>query len=126
MVIWLLGSIVRTDTRCARIRPNGARDAIEQLSWVSLEDVFVPVPLDGRGATSYPPNCSMEPTSLAALATRLRLAPLRRVCASGTSAPWGCGSSRAPLGPQIQNKGLRLEGGEHHALLIEFNSPANM
>ena len=51
MVIWLLGSIVRTDTRCARIRPNGARDAIEQLSWMSLEDVSIPVPLDGRGAS---------------------------------------------------------------------------
>jgi hypothetical protein len=53
---------------------------------------------DGRGTTSRPPNCSMKPTPLAALAASASPRPLRRVEASGFSAPWGGGLSRALLG----------------------------
>ena len=58
------------------------------------------------GATrpSRPPNCSMKPTPLAALAASASPRPLRRVEASGFSAPWGGGLSRAPLGSQPERR----------------------
>jgi hypothetical protein len=42
--------LVRTDARCARIRPNGARDSIERLGMIYLEAPHAEVPQDGRGA----------------------------------------------------------------------------
>jgi hypothetical protein len=42
--------LVRTDARCARIRPNGARDSIEPLGVIYLEAPYAEVPQDGRGA----------------------------------------------------------------------------
>ncbi len=64
---------------------NGARDNIERASARS-------------GAPTPPHNRSMKPTPLASLAASAPPRPLRRVEASGFSAPWGCGLSRAPLG----------------------------
>ena len=46
----LLSAAVRTDARCARIRPNGARDSIEPLGLIYLEAPHAEVPQDGRGA----------------------------------------------------------------------------